>query len=270
MPDGILLYLHSKQKMPDMGRACILFCKCGAGLLSEEKSAQIEPVLGKFDADRFDVQDLCGVALTQKDVIENLRQRYDSVFIVACYPRAVENLFRQNAIEWKGFQVFNFRKLSPEEIDIELSKSLSQTTKSREPETIISGLTVPAWYPVIDQERCTHCGRCFKFCLFGVYSLGDKRLSVINPLNCKNNCPACGRTCPSSAIIFPRIAEDGPIAGAEPGTEPRPAVSPDSSLISALNQRTAMRRNLFRPGLVQQAEEERRRALEELKKRGKS
>jgi hypothetical protein len=39
----------------------------------------------------------------------------------------------------------------------------------------------------------------------------------------------------------------------------------DSSLISTLNQRSALRRNILRAGLMEQAEAERRKALEEMK-----
>jgi ferredoxin len=102
--------------------------------------------------------------------------------------------------------------------------------------------------------------------LFGVYTFGDKKLKVVNPLACKNNCPACGRNCPTSAIIFSRLKEGGVLAGAEPGAEPQfKGISADSNMISTLNQRSALRRNIFRAGLVEQAEAERRKVLEELK-----
>jgi ferredoxin len=102
--------------------------------------------------------------------------------------------------------------------------------------------------------------------LFGVYTFAGRKLKVANPLACKNNCPACGRNCPTSAIIFPRLKENGVLAGAEPGTDSvfKP-IANDSSLISTLNQRSALRRNIFKAGLIEQAEEERRKALDEMK-----
>jgi NAD-dependent dihydropyrimidine dehydrogenase PreA subunit len=126
---------------------------------------------------------------------------------------------------------------------------------------------VPAWYPVIDQPLCIDCGKCFKFCLFGVYTFANKELKVVNPLACKNNCPACGRNCPTSAIIFPRLKENSVLSGAEPGSDSKQAgmLTMDSSLIPTLNQRSALRRNILRAGLMEQAEAERRKALEEMK-----
>jgi ferredoxin len=103
--------------------------------------------------------------------------------------------------------------------------------------------------------------------LFGVYTFDNKKLQVVKPLACKNNCPACGRNCPTSAIIFPRLKENSVLAGAEPGTEMKPkGLAADINMISTLNQRSAMRRNIFKAGLMEQAEAERLKALEEMKK----
>ena len=72
-----------------------------------------------------------------------------------------------------------------------------------------------AWFPVIDRERCINCGKCLDFCLFGVYEFdAGKRVQVVNPANCKNNCPACARVCPRAAVIFPKY-KDPPVNGAE-------------------------------------------------------
>jgi hypothetical protein len=63
------------------------------------------------------------------------------------------------------------------------------------------------------------------------------------------------------------LKENTVLAGAEPGTEVKPkGLAPDINMISTLNQRSAMRRNIFKAGLMEQAEEERRKALEEMKK----
>lgn len=70
------------------------------------------------------------------------------------------------------------------------------------------------WFPVIDPARCTACGQCVEFCLFGVYELRDGRVRVARPVNCKPHCPACARICPEVAIIFPKHDEP-PLEGAE-------------------------------------------------------
>jgi Pyruvate/2-oxoacid:ferredoxin oxidoreductase delta subunit len=71
----------------------------------------------------------------------------------------------------------------------------------------------PRWYPVLDKDRCTECGQCLNFCLFGVYSQEEDRVVATTPDNCKPGCPACARVCPSAAIMFPHYADDPVIAG---------------------------------------------------------
>lgn len=248
-----------------MGKSCILFCNCGAGVISSEKLEQIKTKLELFDTELYQLDDFCGIVLNRKDFIRAIDQKYERKIMVACYPRAIKNLLAQNDLKLSGLEVLNFRELSVGEIESKLKIDFLFAEGITAETTIKSGLDVPAWYPMIDQPLCNHCGKCFKFCLFGVYSFKDKQLNVLNPLACKNNCPACGRNCPTSAIIFPRIKEGGVLAGAEPGTEPHAKeFAMDSSMISTLNQRSALRRNIFRTGLMEQAEVERKKALEEM------
>lgn len=248
-----------------MTKSCILFCKCGAGVISSGKSDQIKSMLDLLDVDLYQMDDFCGIVLNRKDFIRAIDQKYSRKIIVACYPRAIKNLLAQNDLALSGMDVLNFRELSSSEIESKLKNEyLFSTGKAIETE-IESGLDVPAWYPVIDQPLCIDCGKCFKFCLFGVYTFKGKELKVVNPLACKNNCPACGRNCPTSAIIFPRLKEVGVLAGAEPGTDhTAKMIVTDSNLISTLNQRSALRRNIFRAGLIEQAVAERQKALDEI------
>lgn len=76
----------------------------------------------------------------------------------------------------------------------------------------------PRWYPVIDYDRCVNCLECVEFCLFGTYEIDDaSRPRVAAPEACKPGCPACSRTCPEAAIIFPLYHARGPIGGADEG-----------------------------------------------------
>lgn len=71
------------------------------------------------------------------------------------------------------------------------------------------------WFPVIDYDRCEGCKQCLGFCLFGVFAVDEEgRVEVRNPRNCKTGCPACGRVCPTAAIIFPKY-DKRPINGDE-------------------------------------------------------
>lgn len=75
--------------------------------------------------------------------------------------------------------------------------------------------TADRWYPIIDRTRCTRCGQCFQFCLFGVYERDpDGTVQVAQPDSCKAGCPACSRVCPESAIMFPLFTQDPAICGA--------------------------------------------------------
>ena len=250
-----------------MGKSCILFCQCGGSVITSEKSEQIKTMLQLFDTDLYLLDDFCGIVMGRKDFIRAIDQKYDRKVMIACYPRAVKNLLIQNDLVLSELEVLNFRELSANEIELKLRNDFLFSEGKTTEATIESGLNVPAWYPVIDQMLCSNCGKCFKFCLFGVYSFSNKQLKVVNSLACKNNCPACGRNCPTSAIIFPRLKEGGVLAGAEPGSGPAvKEFAIDSGLISTLNQRSALRRNIFKAGLMQQAEAERQKALDELKK----
>lgn len=249
-----------------MGKSCILFCQCGGGIIPSEKSEKIKSTLKLLNADLYLLEDFCGIALGKKDFIKEIDQKYDRKVMVACYPRAIKSLLAQNDLELSGLEVLNFRELNTLDIDARLTAEFSKI-EGATTQTIQSGLQVPAWYPVIDQPLCSNCGKCFKFCLFGVYTFHYKQLKVVNPLSCKNNCPACGRNCPTSAIIFPRLKEGGVLAGAEPGSGPKPKeFTMDSGMIATLNQRSALRRNIFKAGLMEQAEAERQKALDEMKK----
>lgn len=245
---------------------CLIYCNCGAGIISDEKQQKLGEAFKSLDIDVFELHDICAFSVNEPGFLNALEKNYETKYVVACYPRAIKNIFQQNKIALTNYEVLNFREMPVDKI----VGTLKEKTGVENPARYAvkkSDLDVPAWYPVIEQSRCTLCGQCARFCLFGVYEFSKKKsLKVVNPLACKNNCPACGRTCPAQAIIFPRLPENSVLSGAEPG-EGKPAVQPakKDGLFVMLNERNNSRRNILRQGLMAQAEEERKKAIEELK-----
>jgi len=69
------------------------------------------------------------------------------------------------------------------------------------------------WYPVIDYQECQNCLECVNFCLFGVYTIGENQVPLVEqPDQCRHGCPACARVCPAGAILFPEY-DDPMISG---------------------------------------------------------
>ena len=249
-----------------MKKNVLIYCKCTAGIISEQKQNEIAGLMQQAGTDVIELQDLCAFTVSEKEKLAEINSRYKQKTIVACYPRAISNMFRQNKIEMDNYEVVNYRERSVEEIGEEIKKQ--EPSENPVYEVKKNSLEVPAWYPVIEESRCIYCGKCARFCVFGVYQFSKKSLEVVEPLNCKNNCPACGRTCPTSAIIFPRLKENSVLSGAEPGTEEKKnATQTQGGLFVMLNERNNNRRNIFKQDMIQLAEDEKRKAIEELKRR---
>jgi len=245
---------------------CLIYCNCGAGIITDEKQEALAASFIRLNIRVFELHDICAFSLNEKEFLNSLEKKYEKKFIVACFSRAIDNIFAQSNIKLSNYEVLNFRDLSEKNIVEILTERIAVKPSEPKYEVLKSSLKVPAWYPVIDKSRCTLCGQCARFCVFGVYKYNKKNLEVVNPLSCKNNCPACGRTCPASAIIFPRLPENSVLSGAEPGTDEKP-VQPakKEGLFTLLNERNSIRRNIFRQGVMQLAEEEKLKAIEELK-----
>ncbi|MFP4469548.1 MAG: hypothetical protein ACLFPE_02620 [Bacteroidales bacterium] len=233
-------------------RLNVLFCNCSANIFSGEKVDELKASLKLLDANVFELHDLCALAVHDKAPLESLLRSAGSDIFIACYPRAVKNILRQNGIANHKTEVINLREMSPPEIIRLLKDQYGISDGEAAYDVVKTTLEVPAWYPVVDHAYCNLCGKCSRFCMFGVYKFDKKSLEVVNPLACKNNCPACGRKCPASAIIFPRLPENSVLSGADPSLNDNQQVD-EGELYSALNRRNRARKSIFREGVVAKA-----------------
>ncbi|MHC4981590.1 MAG: ATP-binding protein [Planctomycetota bacterium] len=195
----------------------ILLCNCSkADIIPEGTKVKLLLALAASGREFAAVPDLCGMAARRAGELRQLAEA-DSLKVIACYSRAVRWLldFAGLSIGQDRLEVLNMRTQSAEEI-------IKRLPRPRPSSDSVVALPDPEdddgwapWFPVIDYDRCVECGQCLSFCLFGVYARAKRgKITVANPENCKNKCPACARICPEAAIIFPK-AEDDEIAGAE-------------------------------------------------------
>lgn len=222
----------------------ILICQCAErGLLNVDGASSSVP-----PEHLTIIPDLCRAA-AEKDPI--LAKGFAEIH--ACHPRAVRALF-----EFSG---------NPLPESVELHNHRTPTPPHSHTPTL---QTNPAWFPVIDYSRCTSCGQCHEFCLFGVYAKDrDGKVLVSNPQRCKNNCPACARICPETAIVFPKVGES-PINGAEITDEEmlkaNVKINVDEILgddvYAALNARKQKRRSLLNQKKIEKALAERKKCSE--------
>jgi NAD-dependent dihydropyrimidine dehydrogenase PreA subunit len=253
-----------------MSENIVLFCNCQ---IKKDNSAWIKTATRLNHTDdirQITLTDLCGVSAMNPDELAGLINHPVKVLLIACHPRAVRFLLNKAGIcETDHVRFFNLVEENPDDLMTVLQNYRLPGPDTVQAREIVSDPSWPAWYPVIDEIRCNSCGQCSDFCLFGVYQKTEGKVSVVNPKNCKNNCPACARICPRVAIIFPKYAPGGAIGGSESMDETtemqRLQQDTDailgSDIYQALEQRKLKRRLVIREDEMEQAIRERDEAL---------
>ena len=270
----------------------ILFCNCEARNERAEWIRAGEVLEVHPEMQYNTLNDLCGICAKEPERIAEVIRNAGKVLLIACYPRAVDLLLQHAGVpDLEKIRHFNLLEEDPGKLDLVI-REFADDIKERSRDHELPGVTGdarqpgktalqgnpswPAWYPVIDTARCTQCGQCADFCLFGVYRKTAAGVEVVNPENCKNNCPACARICPSVAIVFPKYAGGGAIGGSRRICEKtelkRIQRGTDANLgggiYQALEQRKMKRRSIIRDESMQQAIHERNEALEQSRAAG--
>ncbi|MDH6314049.1 heterodisulfide reductase subunit A-like polyferredoxin [Parabacteroides sp. PFB2-10] len=224
----------------------VTVCACvSRSFMDKERVAEVTAIMRKKGYEVTVVADLCKEVMTRSADME----RIASGMILACHTRAI-----RSHLDWLGLnndQLFDLRGNGTSTILSQLSISAQDIEEIPEKETILREIEAfpvengtDAWYPVLDKTRCIECGKCHDFCLFGVYTIENKQVKVVQPQNCKNNCPACARMCPSKAIIFPKY-EKSPING---GTAEEETFNPEE-MDNMYRERLQMRLQQRRAGI---------------------
>lgn len=145
-----------------------------------------------------------------------------AVYLMPLYPRPIEALARRHGAWCAKSLAIDLRAWEKAEALADDLRKWAEAPHGSGSVRMCDAAQAVRWYPLVDESRCTHCGSCHQFCLFGVYEVDDqKRIRIANPDRCKPGCPACSRICPQGALIFPLYGRDAAIAGA-PGQFPKP------------------------------------------------
>lgn len=259
----------------------ILFCNCNSEKINSERLSSIRASLMELNVDLFSFNDLCGASVHYKESIKSIFGKNDEYLIIGCHTRAMKLLLEKTGVVMQDHSIryINFLESDNEEIirGLESFKEGIDLTGRTDVKEIGNHSEWIPWYPVIDYSRCSNCGQCAEFCLFGVYDKPDGRVTVVNPEGCKTNCPACARICPQTAIIFPRYKLGGAIGGSDvidEISEQKRQTEDINTLLngdiySALEQRKLKRKSIIREEAMNKAIEERLNALNNLKQESK-
>ncbi|HEX2395527.1 MAG TPA: hypothetical protein VHI78_09275 [Bacteroidales bacterium] len=249
----------------------IVYCNCGGERIPAGIKEAVKSSLLNAGVSHTEYRDLCGLAALQKDLISEMFQPGTDYLVVGCYKRTMDLLFSQAACKPQSAITghINLVESSAAEAAEKIVSFCNGNSGISENKQIVETSGWPSWYPLIDVARCTNCGQCADFCLFGVYEKPDNQVTVVNPRGCKNNCPACARICPSAAIIFPKYMHGGAIGGSdeidEKEEQQRQARDIENilgdDLYEALERRKARRRSIIREEIMLKALAEREKAL---------
>lgn len=233
-----------------------VLCHCAhRRLLDLPRLRQVRAAVLAQGGEVLDVGDLCAAAARGDGVLAAALAGAD-VVLCGCHVRALQAL----AHRLLGRRSSSLRALDlrdPDEASVLAALGLLPAATAALPAEPALAPTEDAWYPLIDAARCTNCGSCHAFCLFGVYAReADGAVCVQAPLNCKTDCPACARICPANAIVFPK-STDPAITGAVRTPEQlqgaRIRLDPQEVFGGDLRAKLAARRAaaaaLFRPGV---------------------
>jgi len=267
--------------MPEKKGKRIIWCRCQSERISPDRLEKIGNMLEQTGAEVYAVTDLCLFAGEKDPRVKGIFEPGTDHLVIGCHDRSLKLLLRQLDVDPDIFSVeyLNFLENDDEAIHRriesfirhpgiqEKSHNYSGKYSFRE---LQSSSDWPSWFPLIDDARCTACGQCADFCLFGVYEKTEQGVKVVRPKGCKTNCPACARICPQIAIIFPKYKPGGAIGGSadiDETAEQRRQAEDIREILSgdiyqALERRKNRRKSIIQAEAMKKAVEERNNALE--------
>lgn len=251
----------------------IILCNCKGERISSDLLSSLDAYLRNMPVHITKVNDLCGIVQKDKEAVTRLFSVDEEHLVLGCYSRSMNLLLEQADVKTTGINYLNLVEKTREQVLNEIEEFCSGQENNSGFSEISEDSGWPSWYPVIDYSRCTSCGQCADFCLFGVYDKTDKNVKVVNPESCKNNCPACARICPSTAIIFPKYRHGGAIGGSEEIDEQAELKRQTqdineflgNDIYSAIERRKVKRQSIIRQEAMNKAVSERENALREIK-----